>query len=59
MDYANSRLTAVYDALNPAVEDHRFYLELAAPPPRRPGSFWTWGAEPGGLPPGSRRADTT
>ena len=34
MDYVNSRLTAVYDSLNRAGEDDRFYLDLAAPPPK-------------------------
>ena len=34
MDYVNSRLTAVYDSLNPVAEGDSFYLGLAALPPK-------------------------
>jgi SAM-dependent methyltransferase len=32
--YADTRLTALYDALNPPGDDTAFYLSLAGPPPR-------------------------
>jgi SAM-dependent methyltransferase len=34
MDYANPRLTAVYDSLNPPGEAERFYADLAGAPPK-------------------------